>query len=253
MKKYAILGLVSTALALCATADNLRAARVAHRLTDEQILEVVKKAPTGASVTVPADFFRDVIAGKYRWQNATNWIALAAGDDTMVKALESMDADRLAAIQAKLDALSHTNSLERRIISLTNSVARIRLECEEKIAIQTNITANVKKELRKTVEDLLGTRTREKDAVQKFYEFRDLYQQYFDKFKDLDAKWSAAKGDIVAKRKEVQEKYDDATFITKPIYKFFLDIIDKILEDFNAEPVTEADVDHALNTVVETE
>lgn len=253
MKKYAILGLVSTILALGGLGDNLRAAKVAHRLTDEQILEVVNKAPTGASVTVPADFFRDVIAGKYRWRNATNWIARASGDDSMVKALESMDGERLAAIQAKLDALSHTNSLERRIISLTNSVASIRRECEQRIAVQTNITANVKKELRKTIEDLLGTRTREKEAVAKFYEFRDLYQQYFDKFKDLDAKWAAAKGDIVAKRKEVQEKYDDATFLTKPIYKFFLDVIDKILEDFTAEPMTEEEAESVLNTVVETE
>lgn len=221
MKKVVIAVAVSAVCAFCTMAENLRAAKAAHRLTDEQLFEVIKKAPSGTSVTVPADFFRDVIAGKYRWRNATNWIHRASGDATMVKALESMQEDIEKAIKDRENSYSYTNGLNRQIANLKSRIESKDAEWRREYAMATNNTAQVKTQFRKAIEDLLQTRTREKDAVSKFYEFRD-------KFEAVDAKLAKVKSDIVAKREEVQEKYDDATFITKSIYKFFLDVIDAI-------------------------
>jgi chromosome segregation ATPase len=235
MKKIVIAVAVSTVCAFCTMAENLRAAKAAHRLTDEQLFEVIKKAPSGTSVTVPADFFRDVIAGKYRWRNATNWIHRASGDATMVKALESMQEDIEKAIKDRENSYSYTNGLNRQIANLKSRIESKDAEWRREYAVATNTTAQVKVQFRKAIEDLLQTRTREKDAVAKFYEFRD-------KFEAVDAKLSKVKADIVAKREEVQEKYDDATFITKSIYKFFLDVIDAVakdLEDDAADVETE--------------
>ena len=226
MKKIVIAVAVSTVCAFCTIAENLRAAKAAHRLTDEQLFEVIKKAPSGTSVTVPADFFRDVIAGKYRWRNATNWIHRASGDATMVKALESMQEDIEKAIKDRENSYSYTNGLNRQIANLKSRIESKDAEWRREYAVATNTTAQVKVQFRKAIEDLLQTRTREKDAVAKFYEFRD-------KFEAVDAKFSKVKADIVAKREEVQKKYDDATFITKSIYKFFLDVIDAIAKDLD--------------------
>lgn len=226
MKKIVIAIAVSAVCAFCTNAENLRAAKAAHRLTDEQLFEVIRKAPSGASVTVPADFFRDVIAGKYRWRNATNWIHRASGDATMVKALESMQADIEKAIKDRENSYSYTNGLNRQIANLKSRIESKDAEWRREYAVATNTTAQVKTKFRETIDDLLQTRTREKDAVAKFYEFRD-------KFTALDEKFAKVREDFAAKRKEVQEKYDDATFLTKSIYKFFLDVIDAIAKDFD--------------------
>lgn len=244
MKKLVIVGAAALA-AWCGLGAGYvsNPAKAAHRLTDEQIYEVISKAPTGASVTVPADFFRDVIAGKYRWRNATNWIERASGDATMVTALKSMDDERLKEIGKREDAQSHTNALHRRIAALTNKVESVKREWRHKWEIATNNTAAVTKRYGETVNDLIQTRIRESDAVQKFYEFRE-------KFLALDAKMAGIKNDIIAKRAEIQEKYDDATFLTKAIYKLFLDIIDNLLEEFETQPLDEDEMSQMMNEVV---
>lgn len=105
-------------------------AKAAHRLSDEQILEVIRSAPSGAAVTVPADFFRGVIAGKFRWRNATNWIERASGDRTMVKALDSMNQEMDLANKSNAVTQSINRRLRERVDNLRQRDGEGRLDVE---------------------------------------------------------------------------------------------------------------------------
>lgn len=201
-------------------------ARAAHRLSDEQILEVIRSAPSGAAVTVPADFFRDVIAGKFRWRNATNWIERASGDRTMVKALDSMNQEMDLANRSNAVTQSINRRLRERVDNFTNEMAKVVLTWKDKVAWQSNRAERVAAQLKMTEELLEGTKAQVVAAIEKIYERtreRD----------DATARLTNLKGQIIERRAEYQEKYDRGSIITKPILKAVIDNLDKMLELFN--------------------
>ena len=202
-------------------------AKAAHRLTDNQILDVINSAPSGASVTVPADFFRDVIAGKYRWRNATNWIARASGDPTMVTALDSMHTEMAEANAECATAKSACERLQERVDNFTNEMAQVVTTWEDKYRNATNLTEYVKlqlaaeKELRAQVQRQVAAAV---ETIRARAAERDAYKE----------KLTNIKTDIQSKRDEYQDKYDKGTVITKPIYKAIVTVFDKLLDLFDA-------------------
>lgn len=201
-------------------------AKAAHRLSDEQILEVIRSAPSGAAVTVPADFFRDVIAGKFRWRNATNWIARASGDNTMVKAFDSMNQEMDLANKSNAVTQRINRRLQDRVDNFTNEMAKVVLTWEDKVAWQSNRAERVAAQLEMTKELLESTKAQIVAAIDKIYERtreRD----------DATARLTRLKERIIERRAEYQEKYDKGSIITKPIFKAIIEIFDKMLELFD--------------------
>ena len=201
-------------------------AKAAHRLTDDQILDVINSAPSGASVTVPADFFRDVIAGKYRWRNATNWIARASGDPTMVTALDSMHTEMAEANAKCANAKSACQRLQERVDNLTNEMAQVVSTWEDKYRNATNMTEFVKlqlaaeKELRAQVQRQVAAAV---ETIRARAAERDAYKE----------KLTTIKAEIQSKRDEYQEKYEKGSVITKPIFKAIVEMFNNLLELFD--------------------
>ena len=202
-------------------------AKAAHRLTDNQILDVINSAPSGASVTVPADFFRDVIAGKYRWRNATNWIARASGDPTMVTALDSMHTEMAEANAENAATQKKNRRLEEKVISLTNKIAVVVMSWEDKYRNATNMTEFVKSQLAYQKELTEQVKRQVAAAVERLRVVSAERDDYKDELTNL-------KTTIQSKRDEYQEKYEKGTVITKPIYKAIVTVFDKLLELFDA-------------------
>ena len=202
-------------------------AKAAHRLTDNQILDVINSAPSGASVTVPADFFRDVIAGKYRWRNATNWIARASGDPTMVTALDSMHTEMTEANAENAATQKKNRHLEEEVISLTNEIAVVVMSWEDKYRNATNMTEFVKSQLAYQKELTEQVKRQVAAAVERLRVVSSERDDYKDELTNL-------KTTIQSKRDEYQEKYEKGTVITKPIYKAIVTVFDKLLDLFDA-------------------
>ena len=201
-------------------------AKAAHRLTDDQILDVINSAPSGASVTVPADFFRDVIAGKYRWRNATNWIARASGDPTMVTALDSMHTEMAEANAECATAKSACERLQERVDNFTNEMAQVVTTWEDKYRNATNMTELVKLQLAAEKELRAQVQRQVAAAVEKIRERAAERDAYKEKLTNI-------KTDIQSKRDEYQEKYEKGSVITKPIFKAIVEMFDTLLELFD--------------------